>query len=158
MTAPAMPAKKPCPRVRVAAIIVRDNYILLAQHAKEGKTYWVLPGGGVDFGETAAEALVRELKEETNLDIEVGALVMANDSIPPDGHRHILNLYFTAKVTGGRLRIGAGDKRLVGARFVPIDELTSLVLFPDVRELLLEGCRRGFGAGARYLGNLWKDA
>jgi len=106
------------PRIRVAPIVVRDHALLLVRHVKGDRTYWLLPGGGVDYGETLGEALLREIKEETNLDTELGELVMVNDSIPPDGHRHVVNLYFTARVTGGELRKGA-ESNLAELRFVP---------------------------------------
>src|SRR5579859_6027483 len=81
-------------RIRVAGILVKDGQILVVRHEKQGRVYWLLPGGGVEFSETAEEALVREFKEEVGLDIEVGKLVFVHDSIPPDRHRQVLNLYF----------------------------------------------------------------
>ncbi len=151
-----MTDEKKRPRVRVAAIIVRDGRMLLACHERDGRRYWLPPGGGVDFGETVGEALVRELREEANLDIRVGDLVLVNDSVPPDRHRHVLNLFFTAEVVGGELRVG-NDPRLVGMVWVALEQLPELTFYPDVRESILRGVREGFGAGAQYLGNLWKD-
>ena len=52
------------PRVRVAGILIEDDRILLIEHTKNDKKYWLVPGGGVDWGESAAEALIREFKEE----------------------------------------------------------------------------------------------
>lgn len=144
------------PRVRVAAIILKDGAILLARHQKEGETYYVLPGGGVDFGETCEEALVRELKEEANLDIRVGQLVIVNDSVPPDRHRHVLNLHFTAAVVSGELRVGR-EPRLAGMEFVSFEDFPSVTLYPDVRAALLPAIRDGFPDHAVYLGNLWVD-
>lgn len=145
------------PRIRVAAIIVRGGAILLAQHRKDGKTYYVLPGGGVDFGETIEEALVRELKEEADLAIRIGRFVMMNDSIPPDKHRHIVNLYFTAEIFDGKIQVGTGDKRLVGMEFVPVSQLPGLTLYPDIRDELVRGLTSDFSDPPHYLGNLWKD-
>lgn len=143
------------PRVRVAAIVVEDGRLLLVRHIKDGRSYWLLPGGGVDFGEAAGEALAREVREETGLEIRVRDLVFANDSIPPDGHRHIVNLYFTADLTGGRLCCGE-EERLAAAAFVPVADLESIVLFPDIRDVLLPALRDGFRGSARYLGNRWQ--
>lgn len=144
------------PRVRVAAIIVMDDKILLVRHEKNDRTYWLLPGGGVEFGETLEQALVRELKEETNLDIVVDRPVMINDSVPPDGHRHVLNICFTARVTGGDLSV-AVDHRLKEAAFVPVESMETLPLFfPDIRKALVEAWRLNF-ADTVYLGNVWVD-
>lgn len=145
------------PRLRVAAIIVENGRILMARHRRAGVEYFVLPGGGVEYGESMEEALVRELQEEANLDIQVGAPVFLNDSVPPDKHRHIVNIYFLASVVGGTLAVGAGDKRLVGMEFVPLDAVPNLTLYPDIRQDLVSGLASGFSEGTRYLGNLWRD-
>ncbi|HOJ32008.1 MAG TPA: NUDIX hydrolase [Candidatus Hydrogenedentes bacterium] len=148
-------AHLPVIRIRVAPIILQDDNILLVRHVKQGKTYWLLPGGGVEYGESVAEALAREVKEETNLDIQVGDLVFVNDSIPPDRHRHVLNLYFLAFVVGGTLRIG-DDSNLAELRFMPLAELPHLEFYPDIRTELLKAIQMGFPNRACYLGNLWK--
>ena len=152
-----MRVKLPYPRIRVAAIIVQDDQILLARHQKKGRRYWVLPGGGVDYGETAEAALMRELREEAGLRIRVRDLVLVNDSIPPDRQRHIVNLYFTAEIRSGKIVVGASDKRLIDMKFVPMSRLLRLTLYPDIRKQLLKGLRTGFADPPRYLRNLWKD-
>lgn len=144
------------PRVRVAAIIIEGDDILLARHERDDETYWVLPGGGVDFGESIGDALIRELKEEADLDIRLGHLIMVNDSVPPDKHRHIINLYFTAEIVGGKLKLGK-DPRLAEMKFVPIAQLSKLTFYPDVRNELLAAIRNGYPNHATYLGNLWLE-
>jgi ADP-ribose pyrophosphatase YjhB (NUDIX family) len=143
------------PRIRVAAILARGHSVVLVRHQRDDDTYWLLPGGGVDHGEALDDALIREVQEETTLTIRPRRLVLVNDSIPPDRRRHILNLTFTADIVGGELRRGS-DARVAEARFVPVDDLANLVLYPDIREHLMRGLREGFGEGPAYLGNLWK--
>lgn len=53
--------------IRSSAIIIKDNKILLIHRKKEGKEYWVFPGGGVEEGETHEETILREVREETGL-------------------------------------------------------------------------------------------
>lgn len=130
--------------------------MLLVRHEKDGQTYWLLPGGGVEFGEPLDAALRRELKEEARVDIRVGDLVFANDSIDPGGERHIVNLYFTAEVTNGRPVLGSDD-RTVELRFVPLGELPKLTFYPDIGEELVEAIQEGFPRTASYLGTRWKE-
>ena len=144
------------PRIRVAAIIVRDNELLLVRHVKEEKSYWLLPGGGLEYGEPLADGLRRELREEACIEIAVGDLVVVNDSIPPGNTRHTINLCFTAEIVSGQVRRGC-DPRVVEVRFVPVNELESLTLYPDIRHELVPALRDGFPRGAAYLGNLWKE-
>ena len=82
------------PRVRVAGILIENNKILLIEHLKKNKKYWLVPGGGVDWGESTAEALIREYKEETNLDITVEKFLFLSETIAPDKKKHVINLYF----------------------------------------------------------------
>ena len=123
------------PRVRVAAVIVKDEQILLVRHEKSGRTYWLLPGGGVDFGETLPQAITREVREETNLDIKPEKLLFVSDAIQPDRKRHIVNVYFEATITGGELQV-AVDERLKEAKFIPTEKLSDLVIIPNIKQEL----------------------
>jgi len=143
-------------RIRAAGILVREGELLLVRHEKNGRSYWLFPGGGVDYGETAAAALRREFLEECGLAVDVGDLVLVHDSIPPDNHRQVLNLYFRVSVRGGELRPGS-DGVLKDARFQPLGEVETLTVYPKVVPRVLEGIREGWAKGCRYLGNLWED-
>ncbi len=50
--------------------MIRDGEILMARFEDAGKTIWYLPGGGIEAGETPEQALVREVREELNLDVD----------------------------------------------------------------------------------------
>ncbi len=62
-------------RFRVTLIVIRHDEILLIDRQRNGRSYYVIPGGGVEPGESLAQAAIREAKEETNLDITLGPLL-----------------------------------------------------------------------------------
>ncbi|MBI3591035.1 MAG: NUDIX hydrolase [Candidatus Melainabacteria bacterium] len=142
------------PNFRVSVIIVNDREeILLVQHRKVNRYYWVLPGGRIEYGEDFATCAVRELKEETNLDIEFGKVVFLSEAIAPDRSRHIINIYATGKVLGGELRVG-DEPMLADAAYKPILELEKITLYPPVADKIIGAYKEGF-KNLEYLGNLW---
>ncbi|MDI6784036.1 MAG: NUDIX hydrolase [bacterium] len=144
----------PTIRIRIAVILVKDNNVLLVKHHKYGREYWLFPGGGLEYGETIESCAKREVKEETNLAIELGDLVLINESIPPDKHRHVLNLFYWGKILGGELTVGK-DAVLVAAEFIPLDKLPDLVIYPNVKKELIE-IIHGKQPQIISLGNRWE--
>ncbi len=141
-------------RIRAAAVIPRDGEILLVCHRKGDRTYWLLPGGGVEQGESIEACARREVREETGLDITLGPLLFVSETIAPDRSRHILHLTYLAEVTGGALTVGE-DPVLQDARYWPIASLETLDLRPPLAAALAEAAGRQFHGGGRSLGPLW---
>ncbi len=144
------------PRIRVAVLLRKGDEVLLVKHHKYGATYWLLPGGGLEFGETVEACARREVLEETGLEIAVGDLLYVSESIPPDLHRHVLNLYFEGRILGGELTTGA-DAVLVGVEYVPIGMLAGLDLRPPVAEEILHYLSNPTPSRRVSLGNRWSQ-
>ena len=143
------------PRVRVAGILIEDDRILLIEHTKNNRKYWLVPGGGVDWGESAAEALIREFKEETSLDIEVEKFLFISETIAPDKQKHVINLYFKIKKvenSSNIMKLGE-EKILTDLRFIPEDEIKNIKLYPNIKEKLIKLLNKG--NIEPYLGLLW---
>jgi 8-oxo-dGTP diphosphatase len=99
--------------IRVAAygVIVDEGRILLAHWNEGGRSGWTLPGGGIDPGEDPADAVVREIAEETGYAAEAGELLGIDSHIVPAEHRfvpdagplHALRIVYRASVVSGAL-------------------------------------------------------
>jgi 8-oxo-dGTP diphosphatase len=143
--------------VRVAAVIPSGDGMLLVRHRKDGETYHLLPGGGVEQGETIADALRREVLEETGLTCDIAYPLFINDSIAPDGSRHVVQLTFLVRPTGGALTSEPADPRVAAVETVAFSQLALIDLRPPMAEPLLAAAAAGYPAQARYLGPLWSD-
>jgi len=95
--------------VGVGALLVNDaGEIFLAQRgplAKNERGLWEFPGGSVEFGETLAEALKREMKEEFGIQIEVGELLDVADHILPEEGQHWVSPTYLCRIVFGEPRI-----------------------------------------------------
>jgi 8-oxo-dGTP diphosphatase len=139
-------------RVRVAGLLVRDGKLLLVAHRKKEEIYWLLPGGGVDFGESLKAALAREFREELGIQVEAGQLMFMCDSIDPRGKRHILNVSFRCEYRGGELRLG-DDRRLHDFGFFTAQQINGMRLYPPVNGTLVSILENR--QSACYLGSVW---
>ncbi len=144
------------PRIRVAAALIEDGKVLLVRHVKGDLTYWLLPGGGLEFGESLAEGARRELLEETGVEADVGDLLFAAETVAPDRSRHLIHLVFAARRAGGQVKVGE-EPRLAEAKFVDTEQLRELVLHPPMKEPLVALMAGGDHPATSFLGNLWVD-
>ena len=109
------------PIVGVGAVIVDGARVVLVKRAHEPlKGEWSLPGGAVEIGETLADAVVREVHEETGLVVDVGPIVDVFDRIhrTQDGdiEYHFVLLDYLCRVTSGTLTPGSDADDVCWAR------------------------------------------
>ena len=146
------------PRIRVSAVLRWRGRILLCRHEKPGREYWLLPGGGVNSGESLVEALRRELLEEVGIDDPVpfeGPIAIV-DSISPvrtSQAKHVVHIIFSADLGERSLeRVTSADAAVRGHRLFALGELDDVVLHPPIRRFL---ARWQPGDPTVYLGPLW---
>ena len=144
-------------RIRVGGVYVRDDKILLVEHHKNGQEYFLLPGGGVDYGEDLDTALERELREEAGIETRTGKLLFINESIPPDRHRHILNVTFLGEVVSGEAKLSEDSDVLKGVVWMDKEKFKTVKFFPEFKDELLKHWESGFNTTPISLGNLWND-
>lgn len=105
---------KPKIKVGVGAIIVNgEGKVFLAKRGKNVSIHagmWESPGGGVEFGETMAEAIAREVKEEHGIEVEVGEMLDMVEHIALEEGKHWIGPAFVCKITNGTPQILEPDK------------------------------------------------
>lgn len=126
------------PRVGVAAVVLRDNQVLLVQRGREpGKGSWGLPGGMLELGETLAEGARREVLEECGVEIEVGPLVAVFEPMQRDEDGrlrfHYVVVDYLARFLAGEPR---ADDDADDARWVDLDALGGLPMRKETREVI----------------------
>lgn len=126
------------PIVGVGAVIFDGATVLLAKRGQEpAKGTWSLPGGAVELGEKAVDALKREIREEIGIEIEVGGLVRVLDRILHDEEKkiryhYVIVDYWAWKVSGEAKP--ASDTSDIC--FVPLEEIEKKDIHKDVRDTI----------------------
>jgi 8-oxo-dGTP diphosphatase len=119
-------------RVRVVGILRENGKTLLLKHHSIGELgyLWLPPGGGVEFGESAEETLIREFKEETNLEIAIEKFLFTNEMI--NDQHHAIELFFLVRRISGEMKLGSDpefdnkNQILEEAYFFSKDELNEI--------------------------------
>lgn len=140
-------------RIRVGGLVIKENKILLIAHKKDGEIYWLVPGGGVDFGESLSSALIREYKEELNLNVNPEQPILICDSLHPKNKRHILNIVFQCSSFDGELKL-ASEERLFDYNFFTANQLKDLIIYPPINNELISIINKE--KTNLYLGKMWK--
>ena len=129
--------------VAVGAVIQdHKGKILLVKHKKERGGYWqgkwICPGGELEYGEEIKQGIKREVKEETNLEIELIAPLVPFDRIVKTNEKtslHVIYIDYVARLLSGELKV---DSDVGEALWVEKENILKIwqELHPDTRKLL----------------------
>lgn len=140
------------PRVRATGVLVKEDEILLVKQVLRERSNWNLPGGGLEVGETLEQCLVREMSEETGLDVEVGELLYICDRFK-GLHAQILDISFLLSCSDDtkELKLDSimNDEHLDAICMVPLNTLEHYG-FSDKFAWLI---REGFPGKGSYKGD-----
>lgn len=116
-------------------IVDQDRLLMVKRGQGANAGLWSVPGGKVAYGESLQEALAREVREETSLEVKVGDPVWTGESIgpgsPPEWHFVLID--FQARVVGGQLQAGDDAE---AAEWVPLADVSGRPITPSLTEVL----------------------
>ena len=119
-------------RVRACGICIHNEQVLLVRHDMygSGEPFWSPPGGGIQFGETARQAVLREFEEETGFRVQVGRLLFVNEHIQAPLHAVELFFEITAfeggMISGSDPEMSAEGQIIKEVRLMSWQEIKSL--------------------------------
>lgn len=136
--------------IRITGILIENNEILLVQQKLSDKRNWSLPGGRLERGETLSQGLIREMKEETGLDVEIVRMLYLCDVAASSNT--ILHITFLIKRIGGEIELPSNEfdeNPIHDVKFVPISELVQY----GFSEKFIQVIRDGFSNAGNYVGD-----
>ena len=119
------------PTVAVNVAVIHEGRILLTK--RNDFHVWCIPGGGVEEGESVADAAIRETKEETGLDVELTRLVGVYSRLGGIPEVNVHAILYEAKPIGGELKIQPGET--LEARYFLSTELPQEMFFGHIRRI-----------------------
>lgn len=136
--------------VRVTGVLVENNKILLVKQKVSEKRNWSLPGGKLEQGETLEQGIIREMKEETGLDVEIIRLLYLCDVSASDNT--LLHITFLLKRVDGDIKLPTNEfetNPIYEVEFVPVSNLIEY----GFNERFVELAENGFLDSGVYAGD-----
>ena len=126
-------------QVRVTGILIEDEKVLLVKQ-KVANRNWSLPGGRVENGETLEEAMIREMREETGLEVKIKNLLYVCDK--PDASPSLLHITFLLERIEGEITLPSNEfdyNPIQDVQMVPIKDLSQYGFSETFITLISEG-------------------
>lgn len=129
----------PTPAVAVILFNTSNEILLVKRKLEPKRGEWSLPSGFMEYNETVRDAAVREVKEETNLDIRLNGLHSVHSAFD-DPEKHILLVIYFGEISGGQLKPG-DDAEM--AEFFPLHALPERIAFSCHLRILKQLAEKG---------------
>lgn len=138
--------------LRAVGIVLKDNKVLIMERNNKGRHYYTFIGGGVEDGEDVETAVVREVKEESSLEVRVKKLLYTVTYNQVFKERSGQRIYL-CKYISGEPHLGSSpekEKMIAGDNYykpqwIAIEDIPHLPLFPfEIRDLLMQDIKNNF--------------
>ena len=136
-------------KIRAVAILIKDKKVLLMHRTREGKEYWVFPGGGKEENESVEEAVVREIEEEASIKCKIVKLLYTHIYPDMDNRQH----YFLCEYISGEPKLGnyneletmKNGNQTYKPIWIDMNQLPKLLLYPlEIRDWLIKDYKNNF--------------
>jgi len=124
------------PRLVVSALIKKKNkFLLIKEKLENNEETWIIPGGGVDFGENLEQAVKREIKEELGIDIKIIDFIKFHEAIFTKFNYHTVIFFYLVKALNEDFKL---EKKILDARFFSQKQMKKIQLVDSAQWLITE--------------------
>ena len=143
-------------KVRPSALIWRQNAhqidVLLMRYCYGGEDVFALPGGNPDRGEILPETIVREIREELGISVDVGGMILAGEMLLTQRNDDVLHIVFEARNLQGEPTLNPAETTALDVVWQPVSDLSGLNLYPNIGAKIQAWFERAVDLG--YVGRI----
>ena len=128
-------------KIGVSAFIIKENKLLIVKRSKTETflaEFYEIPGGKIEFGESPAEALIREVKEETNLDIKVIKPYSTFSYISSNGEKHTIDIQYIVEAIGNLENVNLSHEH-DEYTWITKDEIDNFKFSEQMKDVIVKG-------------------
>lgn len=119
-------------KIRAIGVIIKNGEVLLMRRVRDGREYFVFPGGAVEKGETIEEAVVREIKEELSLDVKINKLLFEMENLDEKEYYYLITDFSGTPLVGGEEKERMSERNIYEPVWKKIKELPVMGnLYPE---------------------------
>lgn len=123
-------------KVRPSALIWRQQAnqteVLLMRYNYGGQDVFALPGGNPDRDETLPQTIIREIREELGVSVDVGEMILAGEMLLSQRNDDVLHIVFAARNLQGEPNLNPAETTALNLVWIPVSEVDKLNLYPNI--------------------------